>query len=319
MRSLLFIPADDEKKLAKGMAAGADALILDLEDAVAAPRKAAARALAAQYIADARPRGGQPRLYVRINALDTDLWQDDVAAVIGARPDGLLLPKPRSGDDVHRLSLTLRHEEERAGAPVGSTRIVAIATETPASLFQLHTYADSSSRLEALTWGAEDLSAAVGSSANREADGRTWTSPYRLARDLTLLAAAAAGVAAIDTVYVNLRDAEGLALEAQAAARDGFTGKMAIHPSQVATINAAFTPGPDEVAAAEEVVRLFADNPGAGALAHLGQMVDKPHLARAERTLARAKAASADRSGVSPLAARDEVQHKGVREGSDPV
>ena len=301
MRSLLFIPADDEKKLAKGLSAGADALILDLEDAVVTPRKAAARALAAQYIADARQRGGQPRLYVRINALDTGLWQDDVAAVIGARPDGLLLPKARSGDDVHRLSLTLRHEEERAGAPVGATRIVAIATETPASLFQLHTYAESSSRLEALTWGAEDLSAVVGSSANREADGRAWTSPYRLARDLTLFAAAAAGVEAIDTVYVNLRDAEGLALEAQAAARDGFTAKMAIHPGQVATINAAFTPGPEEVAAAEEIVRLFADNPGAGALAHRGQMVDKPHLARAERTLARARAASADRDGSGPV------------------
>jgi citrate lyase subunit beta/citryl-CoA lyase len=291
MRSLLFIPSDDEKKLAKGVATGADALILDLEDAVAASRKAAARTLAAQYVADTRPREGRPRLYVRINALDTNLWQDDVAAVVGARPDGLLLPKPRSGDDVHRLSLALRHEEEQAGAPMGSTSIIVIATETPVSLFQLHSYAESSSRLEALTWGAEDLSAAVGSSANRDADGRTWTSPYRLARDLTLFAAAAAGVEAIDTVFVNLKDPEGLALEARAAARDGFTAKMAIHPGQIPAINAAFTPSPDEVAAAEEIVRLFASNPGAGALAHRGQMVDKPHLARAERTLARAKAA----------------------------
>jgi citrate lyase subunit beta/citryl-CoA lyase len=211
--------------------------------------------------------------------------------VVGARPDGLLLPKPRSGDDVHRLSLALRHEEEQAGAPMGSTSIIVIATETPVSLFQLHSYAESSSRLEALTWGAEDLSAAVGSSANRDADGRTWTSPYRLARDLTLFAAAAAGVEAIDTVFVNLKDPEGLALEARAAARDGFTAKMAIHPGQIPAINAAFTPSPDEVAAAEEIVRLFASNPGAGALAHRGQMVDKPHLARAERTLARAKVA----------------------------
>jgi citrate lyase subunit beta / citryl-CoA lyase len=291
MRSLLFIPADDEKKLAKGVATGADALILDLEDAVAASRKAAARTLATQYVADTRPREGRPRLYVRINALDTNLWQDDVAAVVGARPDGLLLPKPRSGDDVHWLSLALRHEEEHAGAPMGSTSIIVIATETPVSLFQLHSYAESSSRLEALTWGAEDLSAAVGSSANRDADGRTWTSPYRLARDLTLFAAAAAGVEAIDTVFVNLKDPEGLALEARAAARDGFTAKMAIHPGQIPAINAAFTPSPDEVAAAEEIVRLFASNPGAGALAHRGQMVDKPHLARAERTLARAKVA----------------------------
>jgi citrate lyase subunit beta / citryl-CoA lyase len=292
MRSFLFIPADDEKKLGKGLATGADALILDLEDAVSASRKAAARALAAQYIADTRPKAGRPRLYVRINALDTDLWQDDIAGVIGAQPDGVFLPKPRSGDDVHRLSLALRHGEEHAGVPLGSTRIVAIATETPIALFQLHTYAESSSRLQALTWGAEDLSAVIGSHANREADGRTWTSPYRLARDLTLFAAAAAGVEAVDTVFVNFRDGEGLRLECEAAARDGFTGKMAIHPGQVATINAVFTPGAEEVARAEEIVRLFADNPGAGALSLRGQMVDRPHLTRAERTLARARAAT---------------------------
>ena len=292
MRSLLFIPADDEKKLGRGLSTGADALILDLEDSVSAERKVAARTLAARHVADWRPREGRPRLYVRINALDTELWLDDLAGVIRAQPDGILLPKPRSGDDVHRLSLALRHEEEHAGTPIGATRIIAIATEAPVSLFQLHTYADSSSRLEALTWGAEDLSAAVGSLSNREADGCTWTSPYRLARDLTLFAAAAAGVDAIDTVFVNLRDAEGLALECQAAARDGFTAKMAIHPGQVETINAAFTPGPEDVAAAEEIVRLFADNPGAGALAHRGQMVDRPHLTRAERTLARARAAA---------------------------
>jgi citrate lyase subunit beta/citryl-CoA lyase len=292
MRSLLFIPADDEKKLGKGLASGADALILDLEDSVSGPRKAAARTLAAQYLADARQREDGPRLYVRINALETDLWQDDVAGVIGARPDGILLPKPRSGDDVHKVSLALRHGEEHAGAAIGSTRIIAIATETPIALFQLQTYAEASPRLEALTWGAEDLSAMVGASANREADGRTWTSPYKLVRDLTLFAAAAAEVQAIDTVFVNLGDAEGLALEAQAAARDGFTGKMAIHPGQIETINAAFTPSAEEVAAAEEIVRLFAENPGAGALAHRGQMVDRPHLTRAERILQRAKSSN---------------------------
>jgi citrate lyase subunit beta/citryl-CoA lyase len=292
MRSFLFIPADDEKKLGKGLATGADALILDLEDAVSAERKAAARALAAAYIKDARPKAGRPRLYVRINGLDTNQWQDDIAGVIGAQPDGVFLPKPRSGDDVHRLSLALRHEEERAGVPLGSTRVVAIATETPTALFQLHSFVDSSSRLQALTWGAEDLSAVIGSHANREADGRTWTSPYRLARDLTLFAAAAAGVEAVDTVYVNFRDAEGLAAECRAAARDGFTGKMAIHPGQVETINAVFTPSAEEVARAEEIVRLFADNPGAGALSLHGQMVDRPHLTRAERTLARAEAAT---------------------------
>ncbi len=291
MRSLLFIPADDEKKLGKGLATGADALILDLEDAVSLPRKAAARTLAAQYIAEARPREARPRLYVRINALDTELWQDDVSSVAGTRPDGILLPKARSGEDVHKLSIALNHEEERSGAPMGATRIVALVTETPISLLQLHTYIDSSSRLEGLTWGAEDLSAVLGARSNREDDGRAWTSPYRLARDLTLFTAAAAGVQAIDTVFVNFRDAEGLAQECRAAARDGFTGKMAIHPSQVAAMNEAFTPSAEEVAQSQEIVALFADNPDAGALTYRGQMVDKAHVARAERILARAKAA----------------------------
>jgi citrate lyase subunit beta/citryl-CoA lyase len=291
MRSLLFIPADDEKKLAKGLATGADALILDLEDAVSLSRKAAARTLAAQYLAETRSREVRPRLYVRINALDTDLWQDDVSSVTGARPDGILLPKARSGEDVHKLSIALNHEEERSGAPTGKTRIVALVTETPISLLQLHTYVGASSRLEGLTWGAEDLSAVLGARSNREDDGRTWTSPYRLARDMTLFTAAAAGVPAIDTVFVNFRDAEGLAEECRMAARDGFSGKMAIHPSQVAVMNAAFTPSAEEVTQAQEIVALFADNPQAGALTWRGQMVDKAHVARAERILARAKAA----------------------------
>jgi citrate lyase subunit beta/citryl-CoA lyase len=291
MRSLLFIPADDEKKLAKGLATGADALILDLEDAVSLSRKAAARTLAAQYLAETRSREVRPRLYVRINALDTDLWQDDVSSVTGARPDGILLPKARSGEDVHKLSIALNHEEERSGAPTGKTRIVALVTETPISLLQLHTYVGASSRLEGLTWGAEDLSAVLGARSNRADDGRTWTSPYRLARDMTLFTAAAAGVPAIDTVFVNFRDAEGLAQECRMAARDGFSGKMAIHPSQVAAMNAAFTPSAEEVTQAQEIVALFADNPQAGALTWRGQMVDKAHVARAERILARAKAA----------------------------
>jgi citrate lyase subunit beta/citryl-CoA lyase len=290
MRSLLFIPADDQRKLAKGITTGADALILDLEDAVSAPRKAAARTLAAQYIAETRPREGRPLIFVRINAMDTALWQDDVAAVIGARPDGVLLPKSTSGEDVHKLSVALHLAEERAGAVTGGTRIVALA-ETPGSVLHLAGYAGASSRLAGLTWGGEDLAAALGARANREADGRTWTSPYRLARDLTLFAAAAAGVQAIDTVFVNFRDPEGLQRECEEAARDGFTAKMAIHPGQVPIINAAFTPSAEEVAFAREIVQLFADNPDAGALAHRGQMVDKAHVARAERIIARAKGA----------------------------
>jgi citrate lyase subunit beta/citryl-CoA lyase len=291
MRSLLFVPADDERKLAKGAATGADALILDLEDAVSAARKAAARTLAGQYIAGMRAQEGRPRLYVRINALDTDLWQDDVAGLGAAWPDGILLPKVRSGEDVHKLSIALHLAEERGGMPAGSARIVALAAETPISLLALHTFVGASARLEGLTWGAEDLAAALGARANREADGRTWTSPYRLARDLSLFTAAAAEVQAIDTVFVNFRDTEGLRLECQAAVRDGFTAKMAIHPDQIPVINEAFTPSADEVAQSEEIVQLFADNPQAGALALRGQMVDKAHVARAERILARAKAA----------------------------
>ena len=291
MRSLLFIPADDEKKLSKGLATGADALILDLEDAVSAARKVAARPIAAHYIAEMRAQVDRPLIYVRINALDTGLWQDDVAGIAGALPDGILLPKARSGDDVHTLSMALNHAEEKAGLPPGATRIIALVTETPISLLQLHTYVGSSTRLDGVTWGAEDLSAVLGARTNREDDGRTWTSPYMLARNLCLFTAAAANVQPIDTVFVNFHDEEGLRQECHAAVRDGFTGKMAIHPNQVAVMNAAFTPSADEVALSEELIQLFADNPDAGALTHRGQMVDRAHVARAERILTRAKAA----------------------------
>ena len=290
MRSLLFIPADDEKKLGKGMATGADALILDLEDAVSAARKAAARPIAAHYINEVRGKAGRPLIYVRINALDTNLWQDDVAGIAGALPDGILLPKARSGEDVHTLSIALNHAEDKAGAPTGSTRIIALVTETPISLLQLHTYVGSSARLDGVTWGAEDLSAVLGARTNRE-DGRAWTSPYMLARNLCLFTAAAANAQPIDTVFVNFRDEEGLRQECRTAARDGFTGKMAIHPNQVAVMNEVFTPSAEEILLSEELIALFADNPEAGALTHRGQMVDRAHVARAERILARAKAA----------------------------
>lgn len=291
MRSLLFIPADDERKLAKGMASGADVLLLDLEDAVSASRKPAAREICAAYIAATRPLADRPRLFVRINALDTPYWADDLAGVMAAQPDGIMLPKPRSGGDVHQLSVALNHAEERAGAEKGSTRIIAIATETPISLLNMQTYVESSARLEGLTWGAEDLSAALGAETNREADGRTWTSPYRLARDLCLMTAVAADAQPIDTVFVNFRDEDGLRAEAEEAARDGFTGKMAIHPGQVAVINDVFTPRPEQTVLAEEIVQAFRERPDAGVIGIRGHMVDKAHVARAERLLARAKAA----------------------------
>ena len=290
MRSLLFIPGDDEKKLAKGVTCGADALILDLEDSVSTPRKAAARTITAQYIATTRALEKRPLLYVRINALDTPYWEEDLAGVMGSRPDGVLLPKARSGGDVHTLSIALNHAEERAGAQKGATRIIALTTEVPISLLQMHTYVDSSSRLAGLSWGAEDLSGVIGAHANREADGR-WTPPYQLARNMCLFTAAAASAQPIDTVYVNFRNAAGLHAEAAEAARDGFTGKMAIHPNQVEVINQVFTPTAEQIAVSEEIVKAFADNPQAGVLGIRGEMVDRAHIARAERILARAKAA----------------------------
>ena len=288
MRSLLFVPADSERKLAKGETCGAEALILDLEDAVSGSRKPAAREMAAEYIRTVRAHEARPRLYVRINALDTSYWQDDLAGVVAAGPDGIMLPKPRSGEDVHTLSIALNHAEERAGAAAGATRIIAIATEVPISLLSMPSYIASSARLVGLTWGPEDLSAALGSHATREADGR-WTSPYRLARDLALFTAVAANVQPIDTVFVDFSDLVGLREEARVAARDGFTAKMAIHPDQVPVINEMFTPTPEEIARAEAIVRLFADNPEAGALSLDGEMVDRPHVIRAERLLGRVK------------------------------
>jgi citrate lyase subunit beta / citryl-CoA lyase len=290
MRSLLFIPADDEKKLAKGLASGADGLILDLEDSVSAARKPAARTTAKQYIEATVASQPRPQILVRINALDTPYWQDDVIGVMEARPDGILLPKARSGEDVHTLSVALGHAEQHTGKQGAGARIIALTTETPISLLQMQSYVGSSTRLLALTWGAEDLSAAIGARGNREADGRTWTSPFRLARDLCLFTAAAAEVAAIDTVFVNFRDSEGFRAECLAAARDGFSGKLAIHPSQVAVINEVFTPDADALAVSEEIVQAFKDNPQAGVIAIRGQMVDKAHVARAERLLLRAKA-----------------------------
>ena len=288
MRSLLFIPADSEKKIGKALGFGADCLLLDLEDSVAPSRKAAARVLAAAFIAENRSKTLRPKLYVRINALDSAEWERDLAGVLPAGPEGILLPKPRSADDVNRLAIALDHAEAKAGVASGSTRILALAAEIPIAVLTLSSYLDASARLDGITWGAEDLSAVVGSSATREPDGR-WTTPYQMARDLCLMTAVAAGRQPIDTVYVDFRNLTGLAEEARIAARDGFTGKMAIHPDQVATINAAFTPTPAEIGWANEVVGVFRDNPDSGALSLRGQMLDRPHLVRAERILARAK------------------------------
>lgn len=291
MRSLLFIPADDEKKLSKGIDSGADVLLLDLEDAVAPSRKADARKIGADYITANRDKVGRPRLFVRINALDTPYWAEDLAGIVGARPDGLMLPKPRGGEDVHTLSVALDHAEQGAGITSGATKIIAIASETPISLLKMATFVGASARLEGLTWGAEDLAAAIGARVNREADGCTWTSPFRLARDMCLMTAVAGGAQPIDTVFADFRNLDGLRREATMAARDGFVGKMAIHPSQVAIINEVFTPRADELAMAEEIIAAFRDNPGAGVVAIRGKMIDKAHLALAERLMDRARMA----------------------------
>lgn len=288
MRSLLFVPGDSERKLAKALASGADALILDLEDSVAPDNRPAARTLSAAFVRETRPSANAPLLYVRINPIDGRDWESDLDAVMPARPDGIIMPKPNSGDDVHRLSIAIGHAESEAGITSGATRILPIVTETPLSVLNLRTYVGASTRMIGMSWGAEDLGAVVGSLANRDASGQ-FTSPYRLVRDLCLITAAAASVEPIDTVYVDFRNREGLEAETREARRDGFTGKMAIHPDQVGPINAVFTPTDAEVTHARAIVAAF---DGAAGVASLdGKMLDKPHLVLAEKVLARARAA----------------------------
>ncbi len=286
MRSLLFVPADSQKKLDKGMASGADALIVDLEDSIAADQKAPARASARAFLAAARKEAERPRLFVRVNALATGLIDDDLEAVVAGAPDGIMLPKAEGGASVTHLDAKLSAREAMHGLPDGGIAIVAIATETAASLFRAGTYTGASARLTALTWGAEDLSADLGAEANRDTDGR-FLDPYRLARALCLAGAAAAAVQAVDTVYVDFRNEAGLKRECEEARRDGFTGKMAIHPAQVPIINAVFTPTPQAVAHAQAIVAAFAAQPGLGVVGIGGVMYDQPHLARAKRLLAR--------------------------------
>jgi citrate lyase subunit beta/citryl-CoA lyase len=288
MRSLLFTPGDSERKLQKGFASGADVVIVDLEDSVAAGNKAAAREIGSAFMAGLDRRHA-PLLYVRVNDLSTGLTDDDLAAVMKARPDGIMLPKSNSAADVVELSARLRVAEAENGIEDGSTRIVAIMTETAAGILSASTYREPIGRLAGLTWGAEDLSAAIGAAATRDGDGR-YTGVFQFARAVTLLAAAAADVAAIDTVFVDFRDAGGLGRECAEAARDGFTAKMAIHPDQVPVINAAFTPSPEAVEQAAAIARAFAEAGNPGVISLDGRMYDRPHLRRAERLLARAAA-----------------------------
>ncbi|MBZ9993911.1 HpcH/HpaI aldolase/citrate lyase family protein [Mesorhizobium sp. BH1-1-4] len=289
MRSLLFVPGDSERKLEKGFGAGADVVIVDLEDSVAPQNKAQAREIAARFILERR-RQTNSAIYVRVNDLSTGLTDDDLAALIPASPDGIMLPKSNSGQDVQQLAGKLRVREAENGLPDGSIRILPIITETPRGVLAAATYAGASARLTGLTWGAEDLSAAIGARAARDEHGR-YTDVFRLARAMTILAAGAAEVAAIDTVFPNFRDMASFSAECAEAERDGFTGKMAIHPDQVPVINAAFTPSAEAVKQSAAIVAAFEAAANPGVVGIDGKMFDRPHLRLAERLLARARAA----------------------------
>lgn len=277
-RSYLFVPADSERKLEKSVDAGADALILDLEDSVTPDNKPAARELCREFLVE------RCKAWVRINPLSGEAAAADLEAVMPAAPIGVVLPKAAGAADVARLADLLDGLEQANGLEQGSTAILPICTETPQAIFALGEYAGASQRLAALTWGAEDLSAAIGASTAR-AEAGGWLPPYELARALCLFAAHAAEVPAVDTVYTDFRDEDGLATYAAAARRDGFSGMLAIHPAQVDTINRAFVPSAAEIDRAKRIVELFAANPDAGALGMDGEMVDRPHLVQAQRIL----------------------------------
>jgi citrate lyase subunit beta/citryl-CoA lyase len=277
LRSLLFVPGDRPERMEKALGAGADALILDLEDSVAPPAKHEAR----RHVAAFLDRNATVPVWVRINPLDTPDSEKDLAAILSAHPDGIVLPKAEGGASVAELTRRL------TAAGNATAQILAIATETPAAIFQLGSYGGQR-RLAGLTWGAEDLPAAIGAATSREADG-SYTPPYEMVRALCLFGAASAGVAPIETVYPAFRDLDGLAAYAARARRDGFTGMMAIHPAQVPAINAAFTPSEEEVAHARAVVAAFEAQPQAGALSLDGRMIDRPHLVQAQRILAAAQ------------------------------
>lgn len=283
---MLFVPGDSERKLAKGQASGADALVLDLEDAVAAERTDIARSMVCDFLRAHSDRS-RLQLWVRINPISTPKALPDLAAIVAGAPDGILLPKVDSAADVILADHYLSALEAREGVGAGTIGIIAVATETPASMFSLGGYTGCSSRLAGMTWGAEDLPAAVGASTNKDERGEL-DFTYRLARSLCLLGATAAGVQPIDTVFVNFKDPEGLRKESLAALRAGFTGKIAIHPDQIGVINEAFTPSAEDVAHAKRVVEAFAK--GVGTVGLDGMMLDMPHLKQAQRILSMAAA-----------------------------
>jgi citrate lyase subunit beta/citryl-CoA lyase len=294
LRSLLFVPGDSERKQAKALSSGADALILDLEDSVAPAQLPTARSQVRQFLS--APPGVAQR-WVRVNGPASGLLVDDVAAVIAGRPDGIMLPKVSTVAEVAQTSKQVGELEARFGIEGGSTRFIVIATETPQALLKLGDYtagAPGLERLAALTWGMEDLSAAIGALSKTETDGAL-TPVFELARSLCLVAAASAAVQAIDGVHADFRDSAGLTREVARARRDGFTAKLAIHPDQVPIINATFSPTVAEVERARRVVAAFAASPGVGVTSLDGQMLDRPHLVLAQRVLALASRIGTDK------------------------
>ena len=285
MRSFLFVPGDSDRKFQKAMPCGADALILDIEDSVASDSKPMAREATRAMLSTDR---GDVKLYVRVNAFDSGMTLDDLAAVMPMRPDGIVLPKSSGGDDIRKLSDYLDAFEAAAGTPKGVTRIIAVATETAESLFGLGTYKDASPRLWGMMWGAEDLAASFGATNNR--NNGVYSEPFRLARNLCLAGAAAAGVVAIDTVCTDISDVSTVTEESAAARRDGFGAKAVIHPNHIAPVNMAFTPSEEDIAWAERIVAAFASDPSAGVVKIDGKMIDKPHERQARKILGMAQA-----------------------------
>lgn len=299
IRSLLFVPGDSERKQAKAQGSSADALIFDLEDSVAASRLPAARELVASVLRSRKAHGAQG-FWVRVNALSSGKLVEDLVAVIGAAPDGIVLPKVSSPQEVVEITHYLTALEQREGLQVGSTRLLVIATETPQAVLTLSHYAAAPAhpRLLGLTWGAEDLGAALGVTSKIDETGAL-TFAFQLARSSCLLTAATLNVQAFDSVHADFRDAAGLEREATAARRDGFTGKLAIHPDQVDVINRAFTPSAEEIEHARRVVAAFENAPDAGVLSLDGSMIDRPHLVQAQRILsAAARSQPSERSAA---------------------
>jgi citrate lyase subunit beta/citryl-CoA lyase len=287
LRSLLFVPGDSERKQARALSSAADALILDLEDSVAPDRLPFAREQVASFLS-ARPQGAAQQLWVRTNPLSSGKFLQDVTAVVGAAPAGLVLPKVSQPSEVQEVHHYLCALEVQLGLVLHSTKLIVVATETPRAVLTLADYSAAPERLAGLTWGAEDLSAALGASSKYDADG-TLAFTYQLARSMCLLAASAVAVQPIDTLYANFKDPGGLQTDSARARRDGFTGKIAIHPDQVDVINAAFMPSDAEIERARSIVEAFARAPEAGVLSLDGEMLDRPHLLQAQRLLAIAR------------------------------